>query len=123
MEFFAVVDKHIDTEALQARLDIASLPSLCASIGQVLAHDGDRGEIYCVWGQFIVHREPISGGVRFTLPNCLNTLAWTITTGLPPAPEKIVIHCTINRSGQDADFISSIEQFVIDWRKGLSGRW
>lgn len=120
MEFFAVVDKHIDANALRARLDIASLPSLCASISRVLSHDGDRGEIYCTWGQFIVHREPIRGGVRFTLPTCPNTLAWTVTTGIPPAPEKIVIHCTINRREHDPDFIITIEQFVQDWRCGLA---
>ncbi len=120
MEFFAVVDKHSDADILRARLDIASLPSWCASIGTVLSHAGDRGEIYCVWGQFIVHREPIRGGVRFTLPKCPNALAWTVTTGLPPAPEKIVVHLTINRTEHDADFIATIEQFVQDWRQGLN---
>ena len=119
MEFFAVVDKHSDAEALRARLDIASLPSWCASISTVLSHDGDRGEIYCVWGQFIVHREPIRGGVRFTLPTCPNALAWTVTTDHPPAPDKIVMHLTINRTGHDPEFIATIEKFVDDWRHEL----
>lgn len=122
MEFFAVVDRHTDADALQARLDIASLPSWCASIRTVLSHDDDRGEIYCVWGQFIVHREPIRGGVRFTLPKCPNALAWTVTTGLAPAPEKIVVHLTINRAEHDADFIATMQSFVQDWRRGLEGR-
>lgn len=122
MEFFAVVDKQTSPDTLQQRLDIASLAAWCASIAQVLSHRGDEGEIYCVWGQFIARRELIRGGVRFTLPGCANTLAWTITTGLPPEPARIVIHCTINRQEQDADFIDTIEQFVEDWRQGLNAR-
>jgi len=120
MEFFANTEKQIDGDTLQARLDIASLPTYCASITQVLSHDGNEGEIYCSWGLFFVRREPIRGGVRFTLPKCPNTLAWTITTGLPPAPEKIVVHLTMNRTEHDAEFISSIEKFVADWKAGLS---
>ncbi len=123
MEFYAFADKRIDADMLQARLDIRSLPTYCASISQLLSHDGNRGEIYCTWGQFIVHREPIRGGVRFSLPNCPNALAWTITTGFPSAPDKIVVHCTINRGEHDPDFIASIEKFVDDWREGLSARW
>lgn len=119
MEFFAIADKLTSADALQARLDIASLASWCASISQVLSHDGDTGEIYCVWGQFIVQRERIRGGVRFTLPKCPNALAWTVTTGFPPATDKVVIHCTINRREHDADFIAAIEQFVNDWCNGL----
>jgi hypothetical protein len=75
------------------------------------------------WGQFIAHREPIRGGVRFTLPNRPNALAWTIITGFPPATEKIVIHCTINRADHDADFIASIQTFVHDWQRGLEARF
>lgn len=123
MEFFAIADKQTGADVLQARIDIGSLPAYCASISQLLSHDGDRGEIFCTWGQFIVHRELIRGGVRFSLPKCPNAFAWTITTGFPPAPDKIVIHCTINRREHDSDFISSIRKFVDDWREGLSARW
>lgn len=122
MEFFATTDRRTTADALQSRLDIASLASWCGSISQVLSHDGDHGEIYSVWGQFIVRREPIRGGVRFTFPKCPNAFAWTVTTDLQPAPDKIVIHCTINRREHDPDFIASIEQFVSDWREGLDAR-
>ncbi|MCR4346070.1 MAG: hypothetical protein NUV55_02535 [Sulfuricaulis sp.] len=120
MEFFAIADKPATAETLQARLDVASLASWCASISQVFSHDGDTGEIFCVWGQFIVHRERIRGGVRFTLPKCPNGFAWTVTTGFPPAPDKVVIHCTINRREHDSGFIATIEKFADDWRRGLS---
>lgn len=119
MEFFAIADRRTTTDTLQTRLDIASLTSWCASISQVLSHDGDTGEIFCVWGRFVVHREQIRGGVRFSLPGCPNAFAWTVTTDLPPAPDKIVIHCTINRHDHDVDFIATIEQFVNHWRNGL----
>jgi hypothetical protein len=122
MEFFAAAEKIIDDDALQARLDIASLPTFCASITQVLSHDGNEGEIYCVWGLFFVRREPIRGGVRFTLPKCPNTLAWTITTGLPPAPEKIVVHLTMNRTDHDPEFISTVRTFMEHWRRGLEAQ-
>ncbi len=119
MEFFAIANRQIEANALQTRLAIASLPKFCASISRLLSHADDHGEIYCVWGQFVIHRELIHGGVRFTLPKCQNTIAWTITTGLPPQPEKIVIHCTINRREHDADFIGTLQEFVEDWRTGL----
>lgn len=122
MEFFATAEKIIDGDVLQARLDIASLPTFCASVTQVLSHDGNEGEIYCSWGLFFVRREPIRGGVRFTLPKCPNTLAWTITTGLPPAPEKIVVHLTIIRTEHDPEFVTSIEKFMEDWRHGLEAQ-
>ncbi|MEK7207394.1 MAG: hypothetical protein AAB134_05880 [Pseudomonadota bacterium] len=119
MEFFATAEKIIDGDALQARLDIVSLPLFCASITQVLSHDGNEGEIYCTWGLFFVRREPIRGGVRFTLPKCPNTIAWTITIGLPPIPEKIVVHLTINRTEHDPEFIDTIRAFMENWRQGL----
>jgi len=122
MEFFAAAEKIIDGNVLQTRLDIASLPTYCASITQVLSQDGNEGEMYCSWGLFFVRREPIRGGVRFTLPKCPNTLAWTITTGLPPIPEKIVVHLTINRTEHDAEFISTIRTFMEDWRRGLEAQ-
>jgi hypothetical protein len=42
-------------------------------------------------------------------------LAWTVTA----EPEGVLVHCTINRTEHDPDFIESIETFVEDWRAGL----
>lgn len=122
MEFFASLDLPWTAEALQRDVDIAALPALCASIDTLLDVDGDRGRIYCVWGEFEVRRELIRGGLRFSLTTCPNALAWTITTGLPPEPGHTVIHCTINRTRQEPDFVESIERFVADWRDGLRAR-
>lgn len=119
MEFFAVVRMSAEARMLDQQLTINRLPHWCASIDTVLESSGESGRIYCVWGEFVVHREIILGGVRFTLPGCPNALAWTITTDSPPDPSAVIIHCTINRREHDPEFIETIEQFVDDWRQGL----
>lgn len=121
MEFFAVAASGRSPGAtkLTERLDIPSLPRHCDSILEVESHHGNEGEIFCVWGHFTLHRQPIKGGVRFSLPGCPNGLAWTITTGLPPAPDSIVIHCTIARREAEADFVESLKDFVAHWREGI----
>ncbi|MCW9059732.1 MAG: hypothetical protein OQL11_12755 [Gammaproteobacteria bacterium] len=122
MEFFASLPGQLSASELQAALSIASLPDLCGSIDSVLRCEGDQGRVYCVWGEFDVVRTPIQGGVRFTLLNCINSVTWSLTTDLPPDPDTIVIHLSINRREQDADFVESLEQFAQDWREGLE-RW
>ena len=72
-----------------------------------------NGIIYCVWGEFKINREELDYGVRFTLPHCPNSLAWTIT--YDEENSEITIHCTINKKTHDAAFIESIEQFIADW--------
>ena len=119
MEFFASLPGQLTASELQASLEIASLPDLCGSIDSVLRCEGDQGRIYCVWGEFDVVRTPIQGGVRFTLLNCINAVTWSLTTDLPPDPDAIIIHLSINRRAQDADFVESLEQFTQDWREGL----
>lgn len=118
MEFFAEVNNTgLDKTGLKQMLSIASLPGLCASINSVIADEQYRGVIYCSWGEFGINREEIRDGVRFTLPNCPNALAWTLT--MDDTQDKIVIHCTIDKYEHDDDFVESIEQFVNDWSTGL----
>jgi hypothetical protein len=119
MEFFASLPGRLTASELQAALSITSLPDLCGSIDSVLRCEGDQGRIYCVWGEFDVVRTPIQGGVRFTLLNCINAVTWSLTTDLPPDPDAIVVHLSINRREQDADFVESLEQFAVDWREGM----
>jgi hypothetical protein len=115
MEFYRQFKTTADAAQLQQLIILERLPELCASIDALLEQQGDQGRIYCVWGTFTVHREEIRDGVRFTLPGCPNALAWTITT----AQGDITIHCTINRTEQDADFVATLHQFVEDWQTGL----
>ncbi len=119
VEFFAIADIETKPEVLQ-ELTVHKLNQYCADIDKVLHVEHDNSaDIYCIWGEFTVHRQVINGGIRFTLPDCPNALAWTITTGFEPAPKKIVIHGTINRTEHDADFIESIQLFIDSWKVGL----
>lgn len=118
MEFFATARCELTADQLKVRVTGPQLAAFCASIDKVLWWEQEKGEVYCLWGQFRVHREPIRGGLRFTLPDCPNALAWTLTAATDRAAE-IDIHCTINRSEHDPDFIDSIQTFVDDWRSGL----
>ena len=120
MEFFANAPCTLTETQLQAAITGPRLAECCASIDRVIDWKEDSGEIYCLWGQFIVHREVIRGGLRFTLPECPNALAWTLTCGTDSASPSIQIHCTINRSMHESEFIESIRMFVEDWRLGLA---
>jgi len=123
MEFFAIVDRSSSEQELQERLRLDRLAHYCDFIEDVVVRDETAGDMFSLWGRFPVSRELIKGGVRFTLPTCPNALAWTVTTGFPPAPQAIVLHCTINRTEHDPDFIDSLKSFVSAWQKGLTERW
>ncbi len=103
---------------IQRNIQIANLAELCTSIEKVLSVQGDKGDIFCVWGEFKVYRELIRQGVRFTLPGCPNALQWTITA-MNESKCHVRIHCTIEQPDHDADFIDSLQQFVEDWKSGL----
>jgi hypothetical protein len=119
MEFFRDIEhKEIDVESLKRLLQIANLPAHCHSIDTVISDSGNKGEIYCAWGQFTVSREPIKNGVRFSLRNCPHALAWTIA--YHARLNSIVIHCTIDDREESEEFIETIEQFVSDWASGLT---
>ena len=104
--------------AIQRAIHISNLAELCDSIDKVLSHEGDRGDIYCVWGEFKVHREIIRQGVRFSLPACPNAFQWTVSTAIDN-PGYVRIHGTIDRPQHDPDFIETLQQFVDDWKQGL----
>jgi hypothetical protein len=122
MEFYASVGVPVGAADLHRLVRIAALPELCASIDKVLSNDGERGEIFCVWGQYHVRRELLRDGVRFTVPGCPNALQWTITADGRSGRDRLVVHCTINRTEHDADFVESLRQFVADWQAGLASR-
>jgi len=118
MEFFKEIDAQDLTEAsIKSKVTIGNLSYLCASVDRIIEDRIHTGVIYCVWGEFVIHREEIIDGVRFTLPVCPNALAWTVT--YDQQRRKIVVHCTIDKQLHNADFIESIQQFVDDMGKGL----
>lgn len=119
MEFFKEIENSkLDQLRLKQLLTIKTLPELCASISTVISDEGNRGIIYCIWGEFVINREELGHGIRFSLPKCPNGLAWTITTD--DGSDRTVIHCTINKQEHDVDFIESIQEFVSDWAEGLT---
>lgn len=121
MEFFARAEIQVRPADLQKNLAIGNLPQWCASIDKIIENEGERGSIYCVWGEFRVHRELIRDGVRFTLPTCPNALQWTVTVENGAAAGRALVHCTINRHEHSAEFVESLERFVADWKAGLEG--
>ena len=118
MEFYAVARIEMSPMAIQRAVHVSNLAELCGSIDKVLSHNADRGEIYCIWGKFKVHRELIRQGVRFSLPGCPNALQWTITATNDESA-SVRIHCSIDRPRHDPDFVESIQQFVDDWKLEL----
>jgi hypothetical protein len=118
MEFFREISApNQDLAALQKLLTITNLPTLTASISTVLSDNGNHGEIYSVWGQFDVNRELIKYGVRFTLVNCPHAFAWTVT--INEKNNTVVVHCTMDKSEHEQDFIESIHQFMDELQTSL----
>jgi len=119
MEFFQKVQyQYCDVNKLKKSLAINNISKLCSSISDVTAHSENEADIYCIWGAFNVRREEIRYGVRFSLLNCPHALAWTIT--LDEVNQQIIIHCTIDKTEQDSDFVESIHVFVKDWSNGIT---
>jgi hypothetical protein len=119
MEFFREVhNPDFDTAHLKELLTINDLTNLCASINTVTSDKENEGNIYCVWGAFNIRREEIRYGVRFSLLDCPHALAWTITYDV--VSQNIIIHCTIDKTETDPDFVESIHDFVQDWSKGIT---
>lgn len=119
MEFFQVVDVSTSEEAIQENLTLGNLEAFCESIFPL-----DENPEACLtggmWGEFTVRRDLIMGGVRFSMLNCPNALAWTITTGYPPARDKVVIHLTINRERKQEEFVNELHLFLEDFKNGIS---
>jgi hypothetical protein len=118
MEFFSIVDVSTTEEAIQEKLTLENLEKFCESLFPL----EDHPEVILtggMWGEFIVRRDAIMGGVRFSMLNCPNALAWSITYGYPPARDKIIIHLTINRERKQQEFLDEIHLFMEDLNKGL----
>ena len=118
MEFHAIARIELSALDIQRMIPVSRLAEVCASIDSVQSQQGERGEIYCLWGSFKVYRELIRQGVRFTLPGCPNALQWTITAAIDE-PGCVRVHATIDRPQHEPDFVESLQQFVDDWREGL----
>ena len=103
------------TEArLHRSIVLNSLEEISSEIFNLDIPRHEQSNIGGIWGEFTLTRSLIKGGVRFALKECPNALCWTVTTGLPPSPESIVVHLTINRQHIKSQFMEEIEGFLAD---------
>lgn len=118
MEFFRIIDKQTTEAQLQTKIHPKSIEEFTESM--LFLESAENNFIgLTLWGEFNISYDKINGGVRFTLLDCPNALSWTITTGFPPEKDKIILHCTINRTEITIEFIEEIEEFLKEWEVGL----
>ena len=114
MAFFRVLNIQTQEQIIQNTFTLDQLELLTNEIFVIGNKTPCEAQIGGIWGEFTLTRALIKGGLRFALKECPNALAWTITTGLNPEPDKLVIHLTINRQVQTPEFIEEIEDFLDD---------
>jgi len=118
MEYFRIINKQATESQLQNSITPETVDTFAESMLFL-----EPVEAYfkgaTLWGEFNISYDLINGGIRFTLLDCPNALSWTITTGYPPAKEKIILHCTINRIQKPGKFVNEILEFLDEWEEGL----
>lgn len=119
MEFFKIVDVQTNEEAIRKNLTLANLEKMSTQLISLGDLDDQKSAIGSLWGEFTLSRDEIRGGLRFALIECPNALAWTVTTGFPPAPDNMVLHLTINRTEQKEELIEEIREFLEDLEQSL----
>ena len=118
MEFFRIVNVKTSEQELKEKLSLQNLEKFCLSIFPL--EDGRNVcKIGGMWGEFTLQRDEIMGGVRFSMLDCPNALAWTLTTGYPPDRNGLVAHLTINRTRKPEEFVEEINLFLDDMENGL----
>ena len=114
MEFFRIINTHIDEQHIKNTCDFNSLELMSSQLFLLDSLSDSSAKIGSLWGEFTLTRQEIKGGLRFSLLECPNALAWTITTGYKPAPNSVIVHLTINRTEKDQEFLEEIEEFLDD---------
>lgn len=118
MEFFKIIDIASSAAQIQEWLKTERLQEINDEI-VILDGDDSLFTMGCIWGEFTIRKDPVKGGIRFSMLDCPNALAWTITTGYPPERDKIIIHLTINRTQKQEHFIDEINEFIESWGNGI----
>jgi hypothetical protein len=122
MEFFRIINKQVTEFDLQKNITPETLENFTETMFKI--EDNNPNFIgVTLWGEFEISYSKINGGVRFALVSCPNALAWTITTGFPPARNKIVLHCTINRTQKPDVFVEEIKDFLDEWEIGIASQF
>jgi len=119
MEFYKIIDKQVTEAIIQSSITPETLENFTESMF-LINNTSPNFDGATLWGEFEISYDKIKGGVRFTLLNCPNGLAWTITTGYPPERNKIVLHATINRTQKSDEFLEEVADFLNEWEEGLN---
>jgi len=118
MEFFKIINVRTTEDEIQKNITFPNLEDYCASIF-VISSTNHIATTGTAWGEFTFQKDNINGGLRFSLLECPNALAFTITTSYPAEPDKIVFHLTVNKLEPDAVFIEEIKEFIEEWKIGI----
>ena len=119
MEFFKIINRQVTETQIQEQIQPKTAEDYTETMFVLEDISDSVFKGVTLWGEFNISYDKINGGVRFTLLDCPNALAWTITTGYPPERNKIVLHLTINRTQKHDHFIEEIEEFMCEWEEGL----
>lgn len=119
MEFFRKIDVNTDEQGIKNTGQFKNLERISAQLFLLETINEHQAGIGSLWGEFTLTRQEIKGGLRFSLLECPNALAWTITTGYEPAPDSVMVHLTINRTEKDQEFLEEIKDFLDDHAKHL----
>lgn len=124
MEFFEYAEIVTSQEEIRDKVCMDTLPFFCEAVEAVDKADELGRVVYFLhWGRFHLRCEEVMGGVRFSVTDCPNALAWTVTTGYPPCPDKVVLHATINRTDHDPGFIAVTKDLLVTLKTGLEQKF
>lgn len=122
MEFFKIINLQTTEALIQKNVHFENLDDLCANMF-VMSFTDNIANIGGIWGEFSLQKDLINGGLRFSFLECPNALAFTLTTGFLPEPDKIVLHLTVNRLELKSEFVEEIEEFMTDWKTGMENNF
>ena len=123
MEFYAIANAHMSPTDLQRYIRIKNLPQWCASIENVSTHSAGRGTMCWAGDDNAVHQEVVLNGIHFNLPGSVDVMQWSITVEPDSRNGRVTIHCTVNQSELEPEYINQLQQFVEDWKTGLENGW
>jgi len=118
MEFSRHAAADMSVTDIQRNVRVANLPEWCASIIKVHSQDSNHGRITCLSGDFVVHRELLNTGVRFSIPAGPHAIQWTLTS---EADGGVLVHCTLNTPTAPEELQQALDCFVDNWQAGLEG--
>lgn len=116
MEFSRHAAVRMSVADIQRHVRVANLSEWCASIVAVHSQDSNQGRITCLSGDFVVHRELLNSGVRFSIPAGPHAIQWTVTSD---GNDDVLVHCTLNTPDASAELQQALECFVGNWQTGL----